>query len=228
MLMEYLLMLRKDLGKGHSSVKVRLTALGHYHLAAGVPDPLANCSRVWMALRSIKREEGSPVRKLPVTPEMLQWVQETSGTHGDYGLVLRAALNTGYFFLLRAGEYVATKGQGWNPRTMLLGRDVEFRREGKLAPLGSDPDEVTIRIRGSKTDQLNVGEVRNHLKSGARDRCVVTALSALRLRFPERFGDGTESHLPAFRWAEGAMVTREQVQQGYGGRRSPPACHPTD
>ena len=75
---------------------------------------------------------------------MLQWVHETSATHGDYGRVLRAALNTGYFFLLRAGEYLSTKGQGWDPRTILLGRDIEFRLGGQLAPLGTEADEVTF------------------------------------------------------------------------------------
>ena len=55
-----------------------------------------------------------------------------------------------FFFLLRGGEYVGTSGIGWDPRTILLGRDVEFRREGEVAGLGVEPDEVTIRIRGSK------------------------------------------------------------------------------
>ena len=45
MLLEYLLMLRLDLRKGHSSVKLRLMAVRHYHLAVGAPDPLANCCK---------------------------------------------------------------------------------------------------------------------------------------------------------------------------------------
>ena len=51
---------------------------------------------------------------------------------------------------------------------------------------------------------------------------MVRALPALRTRFPERFGDGAESHLPVFRWAGGAAVTRTQLQEWL--RRAALAC----
>ena len=57
---------------------------------------------------------------------------------------------------------------------------------------GPQPDEVVIRIRGSKNDQLNVGEVRNHHAYGG-DLCVVSALARLRNHFPARFDGGPEA-----------------------------------
>ena len=50
------------------------------------------------------------------------------------------------------------------------------------------PDEITIRIRGSKTDQINLGEVRNQFRSKHEGLCVVEALAALRARFPGEKG----------------------------------------
>ena len=126
-----------------------------------------------MALRALKRMDGAPVRKLPVTPEMIRWICATSAPLGDAGRATRAAITTGFFFLLRSGEYLGSSDRGWDQRTILLGRDVEFRKNGALAPPGVEPDEVTIRIRGSKTDQLNAGEVRNHFRSGDASICVV-------------------------------------------------------
>ena len=38
-------------------------------------------------------------------------------------------------------------------------------------------------------------------------------MAALRKEFPERFGRGSEAHLPLFRWSSGAQVRREQVQK---------------
>ena len=118
------------------------------------------------ALRAVKREEGSPIRKLPVTPEMLQWAHDTTKDLGDHGLVVRAALNTGIFFLLRAGEYLKHDGMDWDHRKVLAGLNVDLLDgEGVSAPQGTPPAAVSIRIIGSKTDVYNVGDVRKHFKS---------------------------------------------------------------
>ena len=139
MLLDHILMLRRGLGKGCAAVKTRLMAVRHFHLASGAPDPLADHPRVWMALKALKREQGAPVRKLPVSPEMLAWIVEQAGELGDAGTVIEATASSGYFFLLRGGEYVGTSGIGWDPRTILLGRDVEFGRGGCSRAWGWSP-----------------------------------------------------------------------------------------
>ena len=93
-------------------------------------------------------------------------MHENTKSLGRAGTVVRAAVTTAFSFLLGAGEYVANEGKGYLARTVLLGDDVELRSEGELAPVGARPDEATLRIRGSKTDQLNVGSVRTHHATG--------------------------------------------------------------
>ena len=60
----------------HSTTKSRLMAIRAHHLRAGRKDPLLGKDCLWLHLRGLKRLDGAVVRKLPVTPEMLRWVQE--------------------------------------------------------------------------------------------------------------------------------------------------------
>lgn len=98
---------------------------------------------------------------------MLTWL----GHHLQFGKsaegsLLWAAICFGYFFLLRASEYL---GVGYtDPNRGLRGCDVALKEDG--IPVGLDrlgyADEVVVTIRGSKTDIYNRGEVRNHFRSG--------------------------------------------------------------
>eukprot|EP00435_Cladocopium_sp_Y103_P029310 s607_g7.t1 len=67
--------------------------------------------RVPLALADLRRRFGTKERRMPVTPEMLKWL----GDHLDYGKseeasLLWAALTLGFFFLLRASEYLDVGG----------------------------------------------------------------------------------------------------------------------
>ena len=142
---------------------------------------------------------------------MLKWIKGHFKMDRPDEAVIWAALNTGFSFLLRAGEYVKHDKGEWNHRTALNGSDVELRAQGEHARRGGpQPDEVVIRIRGSKNAQLNVGEVRNHHAYGG-DLCVVSAIARLRHHFPARFDGGPEAGEPLFRWQNGTAVTRTDV-----------------
>ena len=69
------------------------------------------------------------------------------------------------------------------------GCDLEARHLGEPCERFSKADEVVLTIRGSKTDQLNRGEVRNHFRLRSNepdaDLCVVQALSDLEALAPE-------------------------------------------
>ena len=72
-------------------------------------------------------------------------------------------------------------------------------------------EEVVVYIKGSKTDQYNVGAVRNHYRSGDT-LCPLVALQEMRRHFPQRFLGGKEAHLPLFRWADGSYIVRDELQ----------------
>ena len=64
----------------------------------------------------------------------------------------------------------------------------------------------------TKTDQRAFGTYRAHFRAND-PLCVVQALIRLWEVFPERFGEGAEAHLPLFRWGDGKLLHREEVQK---------------
>ena len=112
--------------------------------------------------------------------------------------------------MLRAGEYVQHPGKPWDYNKVICGVDVEFRVKGRVCKDDEEPDEMTLRIRGSKVDQLNVGQVRNHYATD-EELCVVKAMWQMRKKLPHRFGKGSEALLPLFRWSTGEPITRTEI-----------------
>eukprot|EP00971_Amphidinium_carterae_P015365 303411-Amphidinium_carterae.1 len=80
----------------------------------------------------MKRAAPAPARKLGVTTAMLSWVHSRLNGCGAEGtgertnsVVLWAALLFGFFFLARAGEYLAV--QEVDTKKVLRGADIIFK-----------------------------------------------------------------------------------------------------
>ena len=202
------------LHRAPGTVKMRLAAIRSAHLNMGVPDPFEFMPRVSLALAGLKRRWGTKPRRQPVTPGMLRWIRayfDTTNPRGE-GTVLWAAVCLGFFFLLRASEYFDTGyrqlGRG------LKGQDVQLRNQGVPVKPGdwSMADEIVLFIRGSKTDTLNRGEVRNHFATEDSTLCVTRAVAALFAAFPERYQGGSEQHFELLRLPNGKHVPRVAIQ----------------
>jgi hypothetical protein len=55
------------------TAKTKLMAVRHQHILRGIPDPLCDKQRVFLALAGTERMIGRVLRKLPVTPGMVLW-----------------------------------------------------------------------------------------------------------------------------------------------------------
>ena len=121
----------------------------------------------------------------------------------------------GLFFLLRSSEYLVETHTDLNKRG-LRGSDIEARSGGLPCASFAQADEVVLTIRGSKTDQLNRGQTRNHfcLAAGAVDceLCVVQALADLELLAPDRLGNGRRRNEPLLVLGNWAPLRRAEVQ----------------
>ena len=101
---------------------------------------------------------------------MLEWI----GQHWGYGKtqegsLMFGAVCFGYFFLLRASEYLCV---GYNqPEKGLRGQDVVLKAQGQECTLETikEADEVILTIRGSKTDIYN--RVKSAITSGQKGMC---------------------------------------------------------
>ena len=137
-----------------ATVKVRLAAIRSHHLSLGLPDPFYHMPRLSMALAGLSRRYGRPERRLPVTTHMLAWLRSQLVPEKNADLaVLWAALTLGFFFLLRASEYL--KPSHHTPKNRgLLGRHVTLCKNGQ--PVSQEAfrsaDEVRVEVQGSKTD----------------------------------------------------------------------------
>ena len=208
-LLDFVVHLVAVMGRTSGTTRGKLFAVRAAHLSLGLPDPLLGKTRVFFALAGIRRREGAAKRKKPVTIEMLKRARVKCSAMGRRGIVLWAAIAVGFFFLLRASEYVEVEGAPWHLRRVVKGSDLILRRSGCVVEDVMDADELVLRIPGSKTDQYNVGCVRNHYLAGC-DICPVRAVQELAREFPERWG--VEATLPAFRGPDDMLLTRLEIQ----------------
>ena len=146
-----------------------------------------------------------------MTPRMLRGIRKRLNpkrVHND--AVVWATLLLAFMFLMRAGEYCLHDGAGIDPKRGLRGVDVAPRCKGCVVGSFAGADEVVITIRGSKTDVLNRGEVRNHFRTADSSFCVVQALEDLEVHSPAVFSGG-QRFGPLLRWQDGSYVRRSQV-----------------
>ncbi|CAE7524776.1 unnamed protein product, partial [Symbiodinium necroappetens] len=196
-----------------ASEEGRLAAIRAFHITSGLPDPFSQLPRVALVVAGLKKKYGTKERRRAVTPAMLQWLH--SHLHGGVLSYAEVTLQWGalclaFFFLLRASEYLDT---GYHsPLRGLRGRDLRLSRGGKPCSLRDfeEADELTVFIRGSKTDVYNRGEYRNHYKTGLL-LCPVTATTQLFKSFPLRFAGGPEEDELLFRDLEGKPLPRALV-----------------
>ena len=140
---------------------------------------------------------------------MLRWIRTGIRPEASLdGATLWVALLLGFFFLLRASEYFAPE-VGDRAAKGVRGADLTPRLQGSPISSFALADEVVLTIRGSKTDQLNEGNVKSHFRA-AGVFCVIEALQYLQAREPERWR--TERHDPLLRWANGKSLRRREVQ----------------
>ena len=209
-LLDFVVHSATNVPRSEPTIKTRLAAIRALHVNLGLNDPMASMKGVDLLLQGYTRLRGSPMRRHPaVTPQMLRWIR--TGLRPEASLdsaVLWAALLLGFFFLLHASEYLAPEA-GEGAAKEIRGVDVVPRLQGSTVRSFPLADEVVLTIRGSKTDQLNEGNVKNHFRA-AGELCVIEALQHVQARAPERWY--TERHDHLLRWANGKPVRRHEVQ----------------
>jgi len=145
---------------------------------------------------------------------MLEWLHHylahDSGLDEADAAVVWAAVNVGFFYLLRASEFLVGP-QPWSWEGVLHGRDIIGRKDGLPVVGCMGATEVVIYIKKSKTDQYNVGSTRCQFRTGGI-LCPVRAMQELELHFPQRV-KGSELDTPIFRYKDGTPVKREHIQR---------------
>ena len=172
----------------HGTVHVMLFAMRFFHVMERLPDPLANKPLLTVVLRGLKRLQGGPRRKIPVTMRILEssLVGLKLGVWDD--LVKITASVSMFVFLLRSREALR-KGGSPDPEQCLRVENLVMSAKGR--PVSGDDvaaaDEAILFMGKSKADQEGQGHVLN---AYAADHwlCVVSLLKLMHLERPEHFG----------------------------------------
>ena len=204
------------LGSSAASMKQALFAIKDAHKRAGYGDPTSDAFRVWVLINALDRRAARKPRRLGVTPGMLRWIggqleteENTRGETKVNAAMLNAALLTAWFFMMRASEYC--ESGPLNKEMILRGVDVKLTKEGEDAGEG-EANEVTVQFRKTKSDQEAFGSCKTMGSTGTPYLCPVQALERYRKVAPSRFRGG-DAWAPLFRWADGSMLKRLEVQE---------------
>ena len=99
------------------------------------------------------------MRKIPVTVEMLRWLRSyllDGGRDRPEAAALWSAVCLGWFFMLRASEYLPPQELSGAPPRVLKGRDLEFFRDGGVRCSVWEATVVVLQLREAKNDQLSI------------------------------------------------------------------------
>ena len=209
-LIRFVVFLHQHMGRTAQGIKQRLSGIRYAHIAAGYPDPFAGRVRLWAALAGMHRWDGAPVRKVPVTPRMLAWLRaylQGSNRPAEEKAAVWASICLGWFYMLRASEYLPGIDALNAPSRVLRGSDLDFCKEGKKCRV-SEADSLAVQLRDSKGDQFGRGQVRLQHATGD-DICPVRALQEHAKFNPHWLQD---SGLPVCAW-QGVGVSREGVSE---------------
>ena len=198
-----------------ASLKQAVFAIKDAHKRAGAGDPTEGQFRLWVLMNGLDRRAARKPRRLGVTPAMLQWVgrqfagsMNLRGEGRVDGVMVQAALLTAWFFMMRASEFCDSNGV--NVDQVLRGLDVKLSKEDEPVEVGLATG-VTVQFRKTKADQEAFGSCKTMARTGVTYLCPVEALDAYRKVCPGRF-QGAEAHKPLFRWGNGTMLKRVEVQ----------------
>jgi hypothetical protein len=129
-----------------SSIKVYLAAVRNLHVKNDFADPCSN-TRVKMAVKGAVNCSTSPVRKLPITYDILCKLVDLLDGRNDK-LMLQLAMCVGFYGCLRAGELCVSDTSLFDPAVNLCWSDVTVDEVKKA---------LVLFIKRSKTDSKNLG-----------------------------------------------------------------------
>ena len=188
-------MLRKT-----GTLRLRLQAIGFFHRLRRGINIFAHMPRIALFLKGALRAEGAPVRKLPVATDHLLGIHSALNLGGKNRQILRGVILVARFFMLRRSEYLqGEKGERdvhpSGSRRPLCDGGLLPRYHGRHTEWSQPVDEVAAHLKGSKTDWLNQGTVRNHtalpLGHPRPELCVVRALQRAHRADPARLTRGS-------------------------------------
>ena len=201
--MDFLVHLYVNGRKAPGTCKLYLSAVRARITGAGLPNPTRDMLWLWAVYEGMKRVRGASIRKKAVSVLMLRKIKARLQPHKSHDdAMLWFAILVAFYVLLRSPEYTSSDGSARVKDRGLRGLYVVPQAQGERQQSFVGSDELVLTIRGSKTDQLNRGEVRNHFRLPDPELCVIAAAEAFERHAPQHFKGSGESEMLC-KWANG-------------------------
>ena len=178
-----------------STIRVYKAAVRSLHIEEGYGDPTEKFLRMKQALRGIDVISDNPVKKFPITLDILcKLINILCDTVSDK--MLAAAFTLAYYGCLRASE-IAIEGK-FDPRYNLQVSDVSFShiRDDSVTTM-------SVRIKTSKTDKTSKG-FDVVIACVPHTTCAPCAMT----RFLNTLPPNSDRRLPLFRTLNGTLLTK--------------------
>ena len=152
-------------------------------------------------MRGIERQHFSaPKQKMPLTFDILSAVKPFLNPKSDDDNAKWAALTTGHFLMLRAGELTVASSDHFDPSIHLTCSDAKLR----TAADGSE--YLSLQIKQSKTDQRRQG-VTLYTAHSNHFVCAVCAMKT-NLALQHRRGTVNKDTIPLFQLSDSSPLTK--------------------
>ena len=177
-----------------SNVKIHISSVKHF-AAVIVGQHIPPLPRLYMLVRSIKRQSKKGPKRLPVTLSKLRVIFEflasSSWSQVDK-CMLWAAVTTAFFGFLRSSEYCSPQTKKYDTETTLCFEDISYKHSN-----------IYITIKASKTDPFREG-CTICLSPSYASVCPVTNLLNYMNQHPLKSG-------PLFTFSDQTLLTRRRM-----------------
>ena len=138
--------------KSYRSQTIRsyLSSVRSIHMEEGYSNPSEQSYCIKQALKAIQRSEDKPMKKFPITYEILRkWQSLMSDMLNN--VLWKAAFSLAHFALLRASEFTVPAQSQFSPDKNLVNEDVQFHSTEQGYKY------IAVHLKQSKTDKNNSG-----------------------------------------------------------------------
>jgi len=171
-----------------SSLRTKMSGIRWEHVRQYKADPFQDCPAIDDWLSNLSKIDGAAEPKLPVPITMLQmlccFLEGSTFAH----VSLRAALLTGFWFMLRSIEYLADDDGHFDPDRSVTWGDLTAKKEGTRLAVWDivEATEVSLTLFSAK-NSLETCTRTLHEVPGS-ETCVVGALKDLHAAWVTEFG----------------------------------------
>ena len=196
-----------------STLKTKLSGIRWAHVRQYFADPFQDCPAIHDWLANLAKIDGPAEPKLPVPLPLIQMLccllDGSSFAHTS----LRAALLTGFWFLLRSIEYLAEDDGLFDPDRSITWGDVTCRKDGKILPLWQigEATEITLTLYSSKNSLETCTRTLTQVLGS--DTCVVHAFRELHAAYVTEFKRQPSPNEAVFKKSEHEVYRRKDISQ---------------